>query len=77
MSSGFKPYFLDGSGPVPETENPLADPKPQPTLAENLAIGAYTASKNTVESNYDHRNFTKSSRVCCGNCKGDCKTDCC
>lgn len=59
--AGNKPLY-DGDkyiGPV--TRNIMEDPRTQPTLRENLALGVGKAHRSVTYSHYDYRNFKRSS----------------
>jgi hypothetical protein len=58
---GYKPFFNEGQWPLPETRNIMSDPRYQPTLLENLAIGVGKAHRQVVYYHYESRNYRRGS----------------
>jgi len=57
----FKPMFNpDGSYLGPTTHNLLEDPRYQPTLRENLALGVGKAHRSVTYSHQEYRNYKRS-----------------
>ena len=60
--SGNKPMFNpDGSYLGPVTHNIMEDPRFQPSLRENFALGVGKAHRSVVFSHHEYRNYKRSS----------------